>query len=75
MSPADGRTPRMSNMTIGEPVIFDDRVILKLRAGTRFVEISSGREFTVGARPGQLWHGTTPCGIECLDLPVQVIGA
>lgn len=75
MSTADGRSPRMSNMTIGEPVIFDDRVILKLRPGTRFVEISSGREFTVGDRPGQLWHGNTPCDIDCLELPVQVTGA
>lgn len=57
---------------IGQPVIFDDRIIRTLPEGTIFVEICSGREFVVGSRPGILWHGTTRCTTHVLDLPVQV---
>lgn len=57
---------------LGQPVIFDDRVIRALPEGTRFVEICSGREFIVGSRPGILWRGTTRCSTHVLDLPVQV---
>jgi hypothetical protein len=52
-------------------LVLDDRVLWHLAPGTKITELS-GREFTVGARPGSLWHGNTPCGIEALELPVEV---
>ncbi|BDB62392.1 hypothetical protein [Rhodococcus sp. RDE2] len=55
-----------------EPVIFDSRILWHLAKGTRFVELDSGRVFTVGDRPGRLWRGNTPCSVESIDMPVQI---
>lgn len=55
-----------------EPVIFDSRILWHLAKGTRFVELDSGRVFTIGDRPGRLWRGNTPCTVDALDMPVQI---
>ena len=54
-----------------EVTVIDDRVLWHLTPGTVITELS-GRQFTVAATPGRLWHGNTPCGIEALELPVVV---
>lgn len=57
-------------------LVYDDRILWHLAAGTRFREIGSrGREFVVdGRRPGALWHKNTPCTISAVELPVEVRG-
>jgi hypothetical protein len=52
-------------------MVFSDLVLWHLAPGTKITELS-GRVFTVGARPGSLWHGNTPCTVEALELPVEV---
>ena len=57
-------------------VVFDDRVLWHLAPGTRIREIGTlGRTFTVATRPGSLWLGLTPCTVEALELPVEILGA
>lgn len=52
-------------------MVFSDLVLWHLAPGTKITELS-GRVFTVGARPGVLWHGNTPCTLAALELPVEV---
>ena len=55
-----------------QPVtVIDSRVLYHLAPGTKITELS-GRQFEVGARPGTLWHGSTFCTVEALELPVVV---
>lgn len=61
--------------TVRPPVlVYDDRILWHLAAGTRFREIGAhGREFVVdGRRPGALWLKNTPCTVEAVELPVEV---
>lgn len=64
----------MSAPTKPQPaMVFSDLVLWHLAPGTKIREVgTTGREFMVGARPGSLWHGNTPCTIEALELPVEV---
>jgi hypothetical protein len=61
-------------MTTAKPcaIIFDSNVLWHLAENTTFREISSGREFVVGARANVLWHGSTPCRIDVVEMPVEV---
>ncbi|MEE2058944.1 hypothetical protein [Rhodococcus artemisiae] len=60
--------------TIHPPlVIHDDRVLWRFKAGIRLREVESGRTFLTTITPGRLWHGETPCSIDDLELPVEVI--
>lgn len=54
-------------------VIHDDRLIWQLKPGIRLREVESGRIFQTTLTPGRLWHGETPCSIDDLELPVEVI--
>lgn len=55
-------------------LIYDDRILWHLAAGTRFREIGAqGREFVVdGRRAGVIWLNATPCTIAAVELPVEV---
>lgn len=57
-----------------QPVVHDSRILWYLAPDTTLVEIDSGRQFTVGRQPGELWLGTTPCTVSALDMPVQILG-
>lgn len=52
-------------------LVIDEADLMSLRPGTKITELS-GREFIVGDRPGHLWHGSTFCTIEALEMPVVV---
>lgn len=53
--------------------IHDDRALWLLKAGVTLREVDSGRTFHTTLTPGRLWHGETPCSIDDLELPVEVI--
>lgn len=63
------------NMAVKPVVlIYDDKILWYLAAGTRFREIGShGREFVVdGRRAGVLWHKTALCTVAAVEMPVEV---
>ncbi|WP_032384672.1 hypothetical protein [Rhodococcoides fascians] len=57
------------------PMVWDEQSLWRLPAGTHFREIGRlGREFIVDDhRVGVLWHGSTPCPVAVVELPVEVL--
>ncbi|MCD2099605.1 hypothetical protein QNA24_30010 [Rhodococcus qingshengii] len=54
-------------------VYYNTHALYQLPANTTMRELGvMGRTFITDKTPGRIWHGTTLCTVNALDMPVEV---